>query len=212
LYLLNIISVDNSCPNRNAGKYFEDFRLISIHETVIHGKNVYAIWNLQTGKCDTIYTPLLDRCFSLLSNGRIFGQTCRLSSVIMNPQNNKIDTIYTEDSKDDYIRASYITYAYMLHDERIITRTIDGILQIWSKNKQCDVILEGYTKITCVAELPDGRIICGSFNDTLKIWNVITGKCDNTLVGHIGPMNCVIALPDGRIVSGSVDKTIKIWS
>jgi WD40 repeat protein len=83
--------------------------------------------------------------------------------------------------------------------------------------------LIGHTgSVNCIAILHDvhsgfstdraERIVSGSSDNTLKIWNVHTGKCEVTFVGHTGPITHVIILPDGRIASASKDKTFKIWN
>ena len=83
-----------------------------------------------------------------------------------------------------------------------------------------------YTKFTClqtlkghsdyvhsVAYSPDGsRIISGSDDNTIKIWDVNIGTCLKTLEGHSNYVGSVSFSPDSiRIISGSYDKTIKIW-
>ena len=64
-----------------------------------------------------------------------------------------------------------------------------------------------------VAFSPDGtKIISGSMDQTIKIWDANTGQCLKTLKGHSEYIYSVAFSPDGRrIVSGSNDKTIKIW-
>ena len=38
---------------------------------------------------------------------------------------------------------------------------------------------------------PDGRrVVSGSRDDTLKVWDVATGKCLATLEGHSDPVRC----------------------
>ena len=51
----------------------------------------------------------------------------------------------------------------------------------------------------------------GSWDNTLKVWDVNHGLCLQTLRGHTGWVNCMGLLPDGRVVSGSRDKTLKVW-
>lgn len=56
------------------------------------------------------------------------------------------------------------------------------------------------------------RIVSGSEDRTVKVWNAITGEETSTFKGHIGPVNSVTFSADGkRIVSGSDDRTVKVW-
>ena len=72
---------------------------------------------------------------------------------------------------------------------------------------------DGHTlPVECVCVLPDGRIVSGSYDNTLRIWDANTGECKKTLEGHTGPVHCVSVLPDGRIVSGSWDNTLRVWN
>ena len=61
---------------------------------------------------------------------------------------------------------------------------------------------------------PDGkRIVSGSWDDTIKVWDTKTGQLLGTLKGHTDGVNGVAFSPNGtRIVSGGDDKTVKIWT
>ncbi len=38
--------------------------------------------------------------------------------------------------------------------------------------------------VSSVAVLPDGRIVSGSYDNTLCIWNSTSGECEVVLEGH----------------------------
>jgi WD40 repeat protein len=63
---------------------------------------------------------------------------------------------------------------------------------------------------------PNGKFIVSTADDedsTVKIWNVETGECVQTLEGHRHPAMSAEYSPDGaNIVSGSMDNTVKIWN
>jgi WD40 repeat protein len=67
--------------------------------------------------------------------------------------------------------------------------------------------------VKSVAVSPDGKwLASGSQNQTVKIWDLATGKEVHTLRGHKGAVQSVAFSPDGKqLVSGSLDETLKVW-
>ncbi|MCY2954923.1 MAG: quinolinate synthase NadA, partial [Planctomycetota bacterium] len=77
------------------------------------------------------------------------------------------------------------------------------------------VSIGGFTGHTdfvhAVAFSPDGRTAISSA-DTLKLWDVATGKDLRSFTGHTAWVTSVAISPDGRTaISGSQDQTLKLW-
>jgi WD40 repeat protein len=76
------------------------------------------------------------------------------------------------------------------------------------------VVQTGHTSlITSVAFSPDGRTLVSSSNDnTLILWNALTGRQLKTFRGHERLVRVAVFSPDGKtLASGSNDNTIRIW-
>jgi WD40 repeat protein len=83
----------------------------------------------------------------------------------------------------------------------------------------CEATLCGHTtQVTCLNVLSDKRIISGSIDGCLKVWNAITKICETTLALSSTPydfnesINCIAILPDGRVASGLTNGFIMIWN
>ena len=61
--------------------------------------------------------------------------------------------------------------------------------------------LTGHTQIVLsVCELVDGRLASGSFDNTIRIWDLSKGgECAQTLTGHTSFVRSVCAMGDGRL-------------
>lgn len=70
----------------------------------------------------------------------------------------------------------------------------------------------GHTQAVFCVQFDDTRIVSGSSDKTIKVWNMRTNSPWSvmTLVGHSGTVRC-LHLSGNRLVSGSSDCTIKVW-
>ncbi|KZP12348.1 WD40 repeat-like protein [Athelia psychrophila] len=68
--------------------------------------------------------------------------------------------------------------------------------------------------ISSVAFSPDGtKIVSGSDDRSIWVWDVVSGEHLATLEGHLGGIASVALSPDSsHIVSGGADSTIRLWS
>src|SRR5262249_10138868 len=75
-------------------------------------------------------------------------------------------------------------------------------------------VLRGHVgPVTCVAVSADGhRVLSGSKDNTLRLWDADTGKELSVFRGHTNEVTGVALSVDGqRAVSGSLDKTVRVW-
>lgn len=95
-----------------------------------------------------------------------------------------------------------------------------GILISTAQEKSATEIVatfKGHTEpVYSVGFTPDGKyLVTGSFDNTIKLWDLATGKETKTYGGpngHQKMVMCVAVSPDGQLLaSGSIDNTLKVW-
>lgn len=67
--------------------------------------------------------------------------------------------------------------------------------------------------VSSIAFSPDSKILAsGSYDSSIKLWDVLTGTELRTLIGHRSVVEAVAFSPDGQLVaSGSDDNTVRLW-
>ena len=77
------------------------------------------------------------------------------------------------------------------------------------------VVFKGHSKpVLSVAFSPDStKLASGSWDGTIRLWNVSTGTNTATLTGHAAEVRSVAFSPDGKTLAsaGGRDLTIKLW-
>src|SRR5208337_2852832 len=70
--------------------------------------------------------------------------------------------------------------------------------------------LSGHDSVV-MALTGDGRVVTGSSDGTVKVWDLNSGQEQRTLSGHGSGVMALALTGDGRVVSGSLDGTVKVW-
>ena len=94
----------------------------------------------------------------------------------------------------------------------------DFVRQIYCQEEtaqfHCEQMFEGHSRsVTTVAFSPDGKhIASGSWDNTIMLWDAITGDYKKTLSGHLSSVDVVAFSPDGKhMASGFWDGMVKLW-
>ncbi|KAF5854759.1 hypothetical protein ETB97_011894 [Aspergillus alliaceus] len=85
------------------------------------------------------------------------------------------------------------------------------VQETWSAELQT---LESHSRwVQSVAFSPNGQLLAsGSGDETIKLWDPMTGDLHHTLECHSGFVHSVAFSPNGQLLaSGSNDQTIKLW-
>ena len=103
-------------------------------------------------------------------------------------------------------------------DEHIATSSRDRTIRVWSlgsddkRKYSASKILLGHTSfvgplasIPPSEEYPEGRLVSGSMDTSVLVWNLVNGEVVQSLKGHKMQVTGV-TLDDADIVSSSVDQ------
>lgn len=90
-----------------------------------------------------------------------------------------------------------------------------GTVAIWQADSRRPVqVLEGHTRhINSVAFLGGGLLATAGSNWTVRVFDVVTGKCHLIGTGHEGPVRAIARVgANDRFVTGGQDGTVRLWS
>lgn len=80
------------------------------------------------------------------------------------------------------------------------------------KYGRCNVkVLRGHENGVMALQFIDNILATGSYDCTIKIWDLDTGEVLRTLKGHSSGIRC-LQFDDTKLISGSLDKTLKVWN
>jgi F-box/WD-40 domain protein MET30 len=78
----------------------------------------------------------------------------------------------------------------------------------WKYGRYSTKIFKGHTNGVMCLQFDDQILVTGSYDATVKIWDIKTGQEIRTLVGHTQGIRC-LQFDDSKLITGSLDNSIK---
>ena len=80
------------------------------------------------------------------------------------------------------------------------------------KHGRCSIkTFKGHTNGVMCLQFDDDVLMTGSYDTTVKIWDISSGQVIRTLRGHTSGIRC-LQFTETTLFTGSLDKTIKVWN
>jgi len=99
----------------------------------------------------------------------------------------------------------------------VVSAGADRLVRFWDprapSRSSCKEVLQGHTgAVTGVAAEEDGsQLYSVSLDKSLKIWDLRTKRCVDTLFGHVSGVTSLDLYNKNRPVTGGADKTVRLW-
>lgn len=96
----------------------------------------------------------------------------------------------------------------------LISSSDDSVIQVWNWQSEDYIFLQGHQEtVKDFRLLKNSRLLSWSFDGTVKVWNIITGRIEKDFLCHQGAvLSCAVSSDAVKFSSTSADKTAKIWS
>jgi len=208
--------VDRTAPVILKGRHSDKIRFSSDGKYILTGGKTITVWDAVTHKeLMNIDEAGGDVSFSPDSK-RIIAADGNDIKVLDASSGKKLMTLSGHDK-------AIWALSYSPDGTRIASAGLDKTVRIWNANTGSEIrTLRGHgdsplmadfiSPVASVAFSPDGKLVAsGSYDYTVKLWDVETGAELMTIDKHSSLVNDVAFSPDGkRIASASSDSTIRV--
>ena len=148
-------------------------------------------------------TPYPEAALEMAPNRDVGDQTLAAGQPTAPVVEGQVSSLVTTQADDSYFRPRTRPWKDVYKDRfRVGTN--------W-KHGRCDLmIFRGHHNGVMCLQFDDSVLITGSYDATIKVWDIATGEEIRTLEGHTSGIRC-LQFDDSKLISGSIDRTVKIW-
>ena len=145
-------------------------------------------------------------CLIRLNNGNLCSGSADKTIKIWNWEN--ASCIATLEGNEHWVKC-----LCQLSNGYILSGSHDNLIKIWDSYNQFVTDLKGHTEsVRSICQIGKTNYIASaSFDHTIKILDLNTNECIQTLTEHTSSVINILYHSDGYLISSSKDKTIKIW-
>ncbi|KAJ5585580.1 E3 ubiquitin ligase complex SCF subunit sconB [Penicillium hispanicum] len=105
---------------------------------------------------------------------------------------------------DEYFKTRYRPWKDVYRDRFVVGMN-------W-KHRRCSVkVFRGHTDSVMCLQFEDNILMTGSYDATIKIWDMETGEELRTLRGHTAGVRC-LQFDDTKLITGSLDRSVRVWN